>query len=121
MRLWRISTVTVAVVAFGIWPLLGRAANCTTQGELQPQDRDALTAAGGRLAGAVLAQDYATLQAALLPSEASDWEGIRDSVELGAPLLKGGQSNCGTCICWMRAAQLLRPIHSFFAPIPAGR
>jgi hypothetical protein len=31
------------------------------------------------------------LQAALLPAESSEWEGIRDSVELGAPLVKGGQ------------------------------
>jgi hypothetical protein len=58
---------------------------------LQPQDRVALSETGGRLALAVLEQDFGALQAALLPSEASDWAGIHDSVELAAPLVKGGQ------------------------------
>jgi hypothetical protein len=68
-----------------------RAVSCTTQGELQPQDRNALTTLGGRLAMAVVGQDFATLQAALLPAEATEWTNIHDSVELGAPLVKGGQ------------------------------
>jgi hypothetical protein len=67
------------------------AASCTTQAELPAQDRNALTAVGGRLATAVLGQDYSALQAALLPAEAGDWSGIRDTVELGAPLVKAGQ------------------------------
>jgi hypothetical protein len=90
-------------VRCGIWPAAlvltvlsaapspAHAVNCTTQGELQPQDRNALTALGGRLATAILNQDYGTLQAALLPAEASEWTGIHDSVELSAPLVKGGQ------------------------------
>jgi hypothetical protein len=73
------------------WPFECQATGCTTQGELQAQDRDALTGTGGRLAVAILGQDYGTLQAALLPSEAGDWAGIHDSVELGGPLVKGGQ------------------------------
>ena len=81
--------MAVSVVAG--WPSESQATSCTTQGELQPQDLNALTATGGRLAGAVAAQDYATLQAALLPAEAGDWSEIHDSVELGAPLVKGGQ------------------------------
>jgi hypothetical protein len=92
MRLcWRIWTAALAVSVVAAWPLESRATSCTTQGELQPQDLNALTATGGRLAGAVVAQDYATLQAALLPAEAGDWSEIHDSVELGAPLVKGGQ------------------------------
>lgn len=87
----RVSAAILAVLVFGTGSLRSRGASCTTQGELQPQDRDALTAVGGRLAMAVLAQDYAALQAALLPSEASEWPGIRDSVELGGPQVKGGQ------------------------------
>lgn len=67
------------------------AASCTTQGELQPQDRNALVSIGGRLANAVLSQDYGVLQGALLPAEAAEWPGIHDSVELGAPVVKGGQ------------------------------
>jgi hypothetical protein len=54
-------------------------------------DRDALVAAGGRLAAAAMQQDEATLHAALLPAEAAEWDGIREAVELAAPLVKGGQ------------------------------
>jgi hypothetical protein len=70
---------------------MGVAANCTTQAELLAQDRDSLVAAGGRLATAVVQQDFTTLQAALLPSEASEWNGIQGVVEQAAPLVKGGQ------------------------------
>jgi hypothetical protein len=58
---------------------------------LPAQDRGALIATGERLAGAVLRQDYGTLQAALLPAEAGEWDGIRGAVEAAVPLLKGGQ------------------------------
>src|SRR5580658_4846736 len=88
---WRIWTAIWVVSALVAWPLESCAASCTTQGELQAQDRNALTSAAGRLAVAVLGQDYVTLQAALLPAEAADWSEIHDSVELGAPLVKGGQ------------------------------
>lgn len=82
-----------SAVVFGLLalPSPGHAASCTTQAELSPQDRSTLTAVGGRLALATAAQDYNTLQSSLLPSEASDWEGIHEAVELGAPLLKDGQ------------------------------
>lgn len=53
------------------------ATSCTMAAELLPQDRDALTAAGGRLAVAVAEQDFAALKAALLPAVAQDWDGIR--------------------------------------------
>jgi hypothetical protein len=83
----------VWVAAFMLtMPVIGVAANsCTTPAELQPQDRNALTAIAGKLSDAVLRQDYATLQAALLPAEAKDWDGIREAVEQSAPLMKGGQ------------------------------
>jgi hypothetical protein len=91
MRLcWKVWAAAAAL----LMPVAGRAANtvsCTTQAELLPQDRDALTAVGGRLSEAVLQQDYATLQAALLPAEAAEWDGIRGAVEQAAPLMKGGQ------------------------------
>ena len=67
------------------------AANCTTQAEMTPTDRDALAAAGQRLGLAVINQDQNTLQASLLPSVAKDWDGIRDAIAQGAPDLKGGQ------------------------------
>jgi hypothetical protein len=92
MRLcWKIWTAALTAFVLLAFASPGHAASCTTQAELPPTDRNALTATGGRLAMAVLGQDYSALQAALLPSEAGDWAGIRDSVELGAPLLKGGQ------------------------------
>jgi len=72
-------------------PAAVRATSCTTQAELSPQDRDALTAAGGRLALAVVDQDFTALQAALLPAVAPQWQEIRSVVESAAPLVKGGQ------------------------------
>ncbi len=72
-------------------PVPVSATSCTTQAELLPQDRDELTAAGGRLAVAVAEQDFVTLKAALLPSVAKDWEGMRGVVESSASLMKGGQ------------------------------
>ena len=72
-------------------PLASRAASCTTQAELGSLDRDALSAIAGRLTAAVTAQDFTTLQAQLLPQEASAWDGIRGTVEQAAPLIKGGQ------------------------------
>jgi hypothetical protein len=68
-----------------------RAVSCTSPAELASLDRDALTAISGRLANAVTAQDFATLQADLLPEEANQWSGIRAAVEQSAPLVKGGQ------------------------------
>ena len=90
---WKVLVVAVfAVVALAI-PRSSRAANsvsCATQAELSPQDRDALTATGGRLAEAVVQQDYTALQSALLPAEAAEWNGIRGAVEQAAPSVKGG-------------------------------
>jgi len=73
-------------------PAAGFAVTCTTQAELQPQDRNALAAIGQRLSVAILQQDYSTLQAQLLPAISSQWDGIHGEVELGAPLVKGGQA-----------------------------
>jgi hypothetical protein len=87
----RFFAVSVLVAGLLALPVLSRAASCTTQAEMQTQDRNALAAMGARLGTAILAQDYGTLQAALLPAEAADWDGMREAVELGAPLVKGGQ------------------------------
>ncbi len=80
----------IAVLLLAV-PVAGMAASCTTQAELQPQDRSALAAIGQRLVVAVLQQDYSTLQAQLLPAITSQWDGIHSEAELGAPLVKGGQ------------------------------
>src|SRR5271165_1408772 len=88
MRLCRLDWAAAALLAF---PVASQAASCTTQAELPSQDRDAITATGGRLSEAILRQDYSVLQAALLPAESSEWDGIRGAVEQAAPLVKGGQ------------------------------
>jgi hypothetical protein len=81
-------TLTTALL---LTPLHCLAASCTSQAELGSLDRDALTAVAGKLANAVSAQDYSTLQAMLLPEEANQWEGIRGAVEQAVPVIKGGQ------------------------------
>jgi hypothetical protein len=108
--IWVAILVLAAMSAF---PSASLAVSCTTQGELQPQDRDSLTALGGRLAMAVLRQDYATLQGSLLPAEASEWAGIHDSVELGAPLVKGGQVQLRT-VYLLDASGLAAPADTQF-------
>ena len=72
-------------------PAASRAATCTAQAELSPQDRAALADTGGRLAQAVVQQDTTLLQSALLPSEASDWTNIQGAITQAAPVVKGGQ------------------------------
>jgi hypothetical protein len=92
MRLcWKIIAAPVVLLAGFAAPAPVSATSCTTHAELLPQDRDALTAAGGRLAVAVAEQDFVTLKAALLPAMAQDWEGMRGVVESSASLMKGGQ------------------------------
>jgi hypothetical protein len=92
MRLcWKVFAAPAVLLAGLATPMAVRATNCTTQAELLPQDRDALTAAGGRLAVAVAEQDFVALKAALLPAAAQDWEGMRGVVESSASLMKGGQ------------------------------
>jgi hypothetical protein len=72
-------------------PTRMNATSCTMQAELLPQDREALSAAAGRLAAAVVGQDFVTLKSSLLPAVAQDWEGIHQGAEAGAQLMKGGQ------------------------------
>jgi hypothetical protein len=92
MRLcWRVWAAVLLLFGLLAGPACSHATSCTTQAEMLPQDRDALALVGGNLATAVVNQDYGSLQASLLPAEASEWQGIRDSVELGGPLVKGGQ------------------------------
>jgi hypothetical protein len=92
MRLcWKGFAATAAALVLLASPVFCHATSCTTQAALLPQDRDALTAAGGRLAVAVAEQDFATLKAALLPAVAQDWEGINSEAQVGEVLMKGGK------------------------------
>lgn len=72
-------------------PLAAGAATCTTQAEMAAPDRDMLSSVALRLAMDVGQQDYTGLQSALLPAEASAWDGIRGAAEQASPLLAGGQ------------------------------
>lgn len=72
-------------------PAAGHAATCTTQGEMNAQDRETLASAGQQLTIAVIQQDFTALQSTLLPAVAQQWDGIRGVIEQGAPLVKGGQ------------------------------
>jgi hypothetical protein len=90
MRLWRFFAASILLGLLTL-PLRSHATSCTTQAELQPSDRDALSSIGGRLAMAVVGQDDGALRSALLASEANEWDGIHDAVERAAPVVKGGQ------------------------------
>jgi len=68
----------------------GHATSCTTQAEMNPQDRDTLASAGQQLGNAVVAQDFPSLQGVLLPAVASQWEGMRGVIEQAGPFVKGG-------------------------------
>ena len=89
MRVRAMGWITAFLLAL---PATGRAATCTSQGELQPQDRSALGAAGERLTQAILQQNFSTLQASLFSGVAGQWDGIRSAIEGAAPVLKGGQA-----------------------------
>ncbi len=92
MRLcWRVFAAAAIVFVLLALPVRSHATSCTTQAELLAPDRDALASIGGRLAAAVVGQDFSVLQSALLPSEASEWGGMREAVERAAPVVKGGQ------------------------------
>jgi len=83
--------MVLIALALLLAPWTSRAASCTPEPQLGSLDRDALSAIVTKVANALTAQDYSTLQALLLPQEAAQWEGIRAAVEQAAPLLKGGQ------------------------------
>jgi hypothetical protein len=81
----------LALALFLLAAPLALAVSCTTQAQLNPADREALAVVGSRLTAAILQQDLATLQAALLPSVSGQWEGIREAIEAAQPVMKGGQ------------------------------
>jgi hypothetical protein len=93
MRLRCVNTAWIVLMALAglSAPWTSRAATCTPEPQLGSLDRDALSAIVTKVANAVMAQDESTLQAVLLPQEASQWDGIRATVEQAAPLLKGGK------------------------------
>ena len=117
MRHCWISWATVALLAL---PMVSKAVNCTTQAALLPQDRNALAATAGRLSEAVLQQDYAALQTALLPAVAQEWDGIRGAVEQAAPLVKGGQVQLRSLYLLDASSQVAPADTQFFCSNSSG-
>lgn len=77
-------------------PGAARATSCTTQAEMNPQDRDTLASAGQQLGNAIIQQDLSSIQGTLMPAVAGQWDGIRGVIEQGASYVKGGQVQLNT-------------------------
>ncbi len=88
----RVCLKLLTTAVFCVLPAASQAATCTAQGELSAQDRATISSVVGRLADAVVNQDINTLQAALLPAESAEWNGIRGAIEQAAPIVKGGRA-----------------------------
>jgi len=101
-------------------PAAAMAASCTTQAELKPEERNALIAVGTRLTTAIAQQDYAMLQAQLLPAVAPDWEGMRNEVEQGAAMVKGGQPQLQEVYLLDAATQTATADTQFFCSNASG-
>jgi hypothetical protein len=100
--------------------MASHAASCTTQAAMLPQDRDALSAAGGRLVRSVADQNLAALKAALLPAVAADWEGISAEAQAGAALIKGGQVQLRSIYLLDASTQLAPADTQFFCTSASG-
>jgi hypothetical protein len=114
---WRRITVLAAVMALA--PVPSWAVSCTTQGSLQPADRQALLAAADPIADAVATQNFDLLQASLLPAVVSDWESIRSVAQSAASVLKGGKVYWGDGYL-LDATDLKAPSDTQFFCTPAS-
>jgi hypothetical protein len=88
---WFSGLATVILAVLLAVPTAARATSCTTQGEMNAQDRETLASASQQLGNAVIQQDFSSLQGTLMPAVAQQWEGIRSVIEQGAAYVKGGQ------------------------------
>src|ERR1039457_5753899 len=70
-------------------PALGTT--CTTQAEMQAQDRDSITSAATPLAQGIATQNFDLLQSQLRPAITGDWESIRSGAQSASSVLKGGE------------------------------
>lgn len=88
MRLfWKLA----AFSAIFLLPATSRAVTCTSQAELAPADRVALSTAGTQLAQAILTQNYALLRSSLLPAVSAQRSGIQAAAQDAEALMQGGQ------------------------------
>lgn len=111
--------VLVAAVSFAL-PAASQAATCTAQGELSAQDRATLSTFAGRFADAVVNQDINTLQAALLPAESAEWNGIRGAIEGAGPIVKGGKAQLRNLYLLDASSQTAPADTQFFCSSPNG-
>lgn len=116
----RLSKQSLIPVLFLAVPVIASAATCTTQSELQPQDRSALAATGERLGMAILQQDYTTLRSAVFPAVASDWDGMHNEVDIGSALVKGGQLQIDSIYLLDASAQTAVADDQFFCSNSSG-
>jgi hypothetical protein len=89
------------------------ALTCTTQSGLKPDDRRMILETGNTLAADLTQQKLDALQAALLPSVAGDWEGIKSVAQSAKPLLQGGAVEWGSAYL-LDATELKGPTDSQF-------
>jgi hypothetical protein len=88
MRFW---LKILAAAALASAPGAAFCVSCTMQAELSPPDREAIAAAGTRIAIAIAGQDLTGLKASLLPAESSAWDSISATVQASQPLWQGAQ------------------------------
>lgn len=93
---WVFSAAAALTMALLLAPVAAWAATCTTQAEMNPQDRETLVSAGQQLGNAVIQQNLSAIQGTLLPAVAPQWDGIREVIEQGAAFVKGGQVQINT-------------------------
>lgn len=86
-HLWKLAACAAVLLV----PAMSRATSCTSQAELSPADRSALSAAGEQIAGAILTQNLPLIQSNLLSTISSEWGQIQGEVQDAAPLMKGGK------------------------------
>jgi hypothetical protein len=72
-------------------PAMSYAVSCTSQAELTPADRSALSSIGTQLGEAILSQNYQVLQSSLLPAESAQWSGIQAAAQDAYSVMQGGQ------------------------------
>jgi uncharacterized protein (DUF2141 family) len=117
MRLCLRGWIAAALLAA---PVTSLAVTCTTQAALVTPDRAVLAAVGQRLGDAIVQQNYATIQAQLLPAISSQWDGMRGEIELGAPLVKGGQAQLQSIYLLDASAQTETTDDQFFCSNASG-
>ena len=89
------------------------AVSCTTQSGLKPDERRAILETGNALAADITSQKLDALQAALLPSIAGDWDGMKSVAQSTIPLLQGGTIEWGNAYL-LDATDLKAPADSQF-------